>query len=183
MTEQQEMFESDLTIARRTFFDAAIHKGMDCPCCDRYSKVNKYRFNKSIVQILIWLDNKSSTPSGDNKWVYTPSAKNFVTKANAIGKLRWWGMAETKEPDRDTKCSGNWRITPHGRAFVNNQCRALKYLYGYNKEVIDPYEWGITKPDETMITFNEAMASLGFSYAEAIAPIQQYLTGEIYDEN
>jgi len=171
---QVEMFESDLAVARRTFFDAAIHEGMDCPCCDRYSKVNKYRFNISMAKVLIWLGHHSASPLGE-VYVYTPAAKNFVTKSNCLGKLKWWDLAETKPTERDTKGSGWWRITPYGRAFLNGEVDTLKYLYGYNKQVINPYEWGISDPDETVLTFEESLSSLGFSYAEAIKPILQYL--------
>ena len=72
------------------------------------------------------------------------------------GKLVWWDLAEPypKEEDTLSNSNGLWRLTPHGRSFVERRRHVKKYVWEY-ESVAQKFggEW-ITIIDALGINFN-----------------------------
>ena len=123
-----------LSEARKEVMDA-LDDGIICPCCDKYVRQYKRKFNSTMARSLIWLVNTHRELS--DGWVDVPYlAPRWLVQTNQLPTVRWWGLIE-RHPSTDsaTKHSGLWRPTAAGIAFVNRESRIIASAITYNGNV------------------------------------------------
>lgn len=131
--------------------------GVECPCCSQYVKLYKRRMNKQMAKSLVLLSNETG-------WFHLDEAKDkrkFPTAlAVDFAKLRFWGLIEQAEGvriDGSTR-SGFWRITNHGRMFINLEVSVKSHVKIYNNA-----SYGLTGD---YVLIDEVLCSEGFNYQE-----------------
>jgi len=129
---------TDMTIREaRDAWDATISdKGGDCPCCDRWGKVYRYKISEADAKALLWMCSHTDI---DNTWIDMPrQAPRWVVATNSFTKLKWWGAIQrhpavsSSEDGRDKKFTGMWRVTDLGLLFGERLTQLPKYAYVYN---------------------------------------------------
>lgn len=122
-------------VARRAVMDR-LDEGTVCPCCDKFCKRYKRKFNSAMAWGLIWLVKHSGAT---REWVHLPSsAPRFVISTNQMGTAAKWGLLESMEEDSENKkCSGYWRPTKLGEDFVYRRVSIPRFIYLYNNEPQD----------------------------------------------
>lgn len=92
--------------------------GIDCPCCDRRLVARVRNLNSNMASALVRLY-YLSVVRGEG-WVHTPSRE--VDPQREMAKLVFWGLVESQvNTDSTKRCSGWWRPTELGVAFVLRQ--------------------------------------------------------------
>lgn len=87
-------------------------KGIHCPCCGKWCKMDKRPINWKMVNALYWI--YDNTQLGD--FVDVPrNAPAWLLASNQHSTLKHWGLVE-RAPNTDSKKkhSGLWRVTPKG---------------------------------------------------------------------
>jgi len=116
--------------------------GTKCPCCGQNVKLYKRKFNQSMAVCLIRLYRRGSSPGLDFYHIHDlQNDKLFRLHMNGgnFATMRYWGVIESLEKDDDDttrRTSGQWKITPLGRFFVQNMINIPKYIYTYNMRLI-----------------------------------------------
>jgi len=136
---------------------AKLDDGITCPCCDKYARRYRRKFNASMARSLIWLVRQSE--ASKDGWVDVPAtAPRWLVRTNQLPTVRWWGMIERADPTEDnTKHSGRWRPTDLGKRFAYQRTTAQEAAVTYNGEVIG-FEGG-------QMTIDDALGTR-FSYFE-----------------
>ena len=113
----------------------ALDDGIVCPCCDKYVRQYKRKFNSTMARSLMWLV-KAHSESADG-WVDVPYlAPRWLVQTNQLPTIRWWGLVERKSnTDSETKHSGLWRPTEAGIDFVNKETKIIASAITYNGNV------------------------------------------------
>lgn len=120
----------ELAEARRRMA-ALFDEGTYCPCCQRWIKRYKRKFNSGMARSLIWLVRNWSKYADEDGFVNVPScAPRDVVRSREFDKLRWFGCCEVK-PNEDVRkrCSGLWKPTERGIAFA--RCKIQLPMYAY----------------------------------------------------
>lgn len=144
-------------------------KGGTCPCCNQHVKNYRYSISSSMAKALIALYHKNLK----NKGMFISKEdlfKDIETKSTfgggSFASMKRWGLIEQKKKSVDDKtkgrCSGFWRITEKGVAFVRNEITLPKYVHSYNNEVFK-------QDDSEMISITEALFSEGFDYQKVMS--------------
>lgn len=142
-----------LAAAKRELWEAMKGKGMACPCCQRFAKVQPTPITRAQVNAFRWIcDNLGPDGFVEVQRV----APDFVKTSNSHGKLKHWDLLQQK-PNKDTgkKCSGVWGPTEFGREFLGGRERVQKYAllwddrcFGFRGEFLryddlfDPFDYG-----------------------------------------
>jgi len=150
---------------------ARWEEGADCPCCGQFVKLYKRKLNGSMAYALI-LIYRYFEPNYHG-WLHVPSYLNEAPIPAEVSaairgdwaKLRFWDLLieDTRTRDDGSRRAGFWRITEHGRLFVRGLVRVPKYVYLYNKKVVQR-----RSPDGTSINIKEALGDK-FNYSELMA--------------
>ena len=108
-----------LTEARYRLSQAIEAGGMDCPCCNRWAKVNSRYLNSAMARAMIWIV-KTYLRDYERGWIDVPnSAPQWLVKTNQLASCRWWGLVERRPTDdKAKKHSGLWKPTNDGQLFV-----------------------------------------------------------------
>lgn len=147
----------------------SLREGVDCPCCGRFGKVYRRRFNSKMARALIELAKLDVRRPG--AWVNVAADIPYALRGSDYGLLPYWGFVEANGADRDdgNPRNGRYRITATGRGFVNGMLSAKKYVYTYNDRAIE-----ILPADEPeageMTTVRETLGS-AFNYSELMREI------------
>lgn len=116
-----------------------IDDGVICPCCNRFMKRYKRKFNSGMAASLIFLVKACSDENGIFRWSeISKEAPRHVINSREIGKLVHWGLAVEKEnKDKTKKMSGFWKPTVYGVNFVYADSVISKYVYLLNNVVTE----------------------------------------------
>ena len=109
----------------REYIKGNVDDGIRCPCCGKYVRRYKRRFNSTMAKSLIWLVQQSK----NNQWIDVPNfGPDWLIRSNQLPTTRWWGLIERPREDEDQKVlekdlkhSGSWRPTKKGIAFAYNR--------------------------------------------------------------
>lgn len=120
--------------AKAEFKKGRDGKGAFCPCCGKFGKLYKRRFNSGLARSLIWLVRTHAENPG---WVNVPAtAPRYVTGSREFGKLEHWGVARSADnTDKSKRCSGLWMPTQDGIDFVHGKCVVPKHMWEYDNTV------------------------------------------------
>jgi hypothetical protein len=133
---QTQLFGSDklLSQARKEVMDS-LDDGTTCPCCDKYVRRYKRKFNSTMARSLLWLVEANRLIA--DGWVNVPYvAPRWLVQTNQLPTVRWWGLIE-RHPNTDstTKHSGLWRPTDAGIAFAAKESKIIASAITYNGNV------------------------------------------------
>jgi len=115
---------------------ASLDAGIRCPCCDKFVKRYRRKFNSSMARSLIWL-HKQTVTCGSG-WVDVPLvAPRWLVRTNQLPSVRWWGLIE-RHPSTDEakKHSGLWRPTEKGIYFALKKIRVQSTAVTYNGSIV-----------------------------------------------
>lgn len=121
--------------AKSVFRGQIEGEGAKCPCCGRFGKIYRRTLNKVMAASLVWLYQQQGD---EDNWVHLPTvAPRWVTKTYQIASLRWWGLVERKDvgQDEDAYSSGLWRVTEHGKYFIQEQIAVPKVAWTYDADL------------------------------------------------
>lgn len=114
-----------------------LREGVDCPCCHRFGKIYRRKFNARMALCMIALYRLDVKESG--RWVHVASEIPYAKRGSDYGMLPYWRFVEEhpEEKDDHNPHNGQYRITFFGREFVLGRLRVRKYLYTYNNHPMD----------------------------------------------
>ena len=149
----------------RDRLSAQLDDGARCPCCDKYVRRYRRKFNSSMARSLIWLVREWQSGRHTAGWIDVPnSAPRWLLRTNQLPTVRWWGLIErsSDDPNAAIKHSGYWRPTPMGELFAEHRITVPKTAVTYNGEVVS-FEGGSCWIDECLgVKFNYSEL-MGFS--------------------
>jgi len=126
---------------RDNFFTLARRpQGTVCPCCDRFAKVYEKRtVHTGCAMALIDLYHRMDADV-DSGWVYLPkNSTEEGTRSRSISHATYFGLVRNRPKVLGEKlvgrCTGYWRLTPDGVAFVENATTIHRYAEVYNNTV------------------------------------------------
>lgn len=108
-------------------------KGVECPCCGKFTKLYKYKILGETSAALIRL---YRLPEGWHHVREFADTGDGLRRASRWPELRFWDLVELKtEVQPSTKhASGFWRITDKGKAFVEGKLSVQETMLFYNKK-------------------------------------------------
>ena len=128
--------QTDTLAQARADLRSRLDDGSICPCCDKYARRYRRRFNSTMSRSLIWLV-RSWEAKGSEGWIDVPAvAPRWVVRSNQLPTIRWWSLAE-RPPNDDPllKHSGLWRPTKNGVAFAHRRTHIQDTAVTYNGNV------------------------------------------------
>ena len=130
-----EINDKSVLLQVKTFLKRNYKKGCTCPACGQNVKLYRRKLNSSMAYGLIILY-RLHKEKGFDKGIKmnTEVAKLKIPSSNIeYSKLAYWGLIEEEEnTDKTKKNSGMWKITTHGKKFVNKEVSIPKYVFIYN---------------------------------------------------
>lgn len=126
-TGESDEFSFGTIEAAQDFLIANFEEGAHCPCCGRLVKLYRHAITRGMAHILILIYGYFQREDA-KEWLDVAPYLNAMGNAERGGnfaKLEAWGLLERCEGERDDGSSriGKWRITPHGKAFVERKIR------------------------------------------------------------
>lgn len=137
---------------------AQIEDGITCPCCGQYCRLYKRKLNAPMACALIWLVLRKTDTKKD--WINIHESPLFQGRrvGGDFAKLEHWRLIESKLNEDETKrCSGLWRPTEKGVAFVEKRITVPAKVHLYNNVI---HGWS-----EEHITIIDALGEK-FDYGE-----------------
>ena len=130
-----------------------LDEGIECPCCGKYTRRYRRRFNQSMARSLLWL---IESAEGQSRWVDVPNeAPTWLVRTNQLPTVRWWGLIERKpNEDKKQKHSGFWRPTDDGLRWVIQGLTIPSKVVTYNGSVVGYEGERITFEDALGVPFN-----------------------------
>jgi hypothetical protein len=123
-------FDQDL--AWLEYRDVLENGGGNCPCCQRWGKINGYQITSTQVRGMIWMFQNFF----EDEWVDLGKAPKWVLRSKSMATLHHWGLLETKKnADKKVRGSGLWRLTPLGRDFIHRHITLPKYAFVFNNRL------------------------------------------------
>ena len=110
-------------------------KGITCPCCDKFARSYRRKFNATMTRSLIWL---VRSWKNTQTWVDVPStAPRWLVRSNQLPTVRWWDLIERCPNDNpEVKHSGLWRPTQKGLEFAYKRIKIPAKALTYDGKVI-----------------------------------------------
>jgi len=151
-----------LSEARKELRDN-LDDGIRCPCCDKYARRYRRRFNSTMARSLIWLVRASKNPRVD--WPMFVDVPKYgpreLVRSNQLPTVRWWGMVEREgNQNPELKHSGMWRPTSVGISFAMNERMVESTAVTYDGE--------LETLEGELISIDDALGKK-FSYAEIMS--------------
>jgi len=120
------------TLARaKRDLQAGLADGTHCPCCGQRAQLYHRALNSGMAAALVVLT-RESLPG---EWVHKPTVlRGLGASARDEALLRYWELLEDSlEVREDGGKNGWWRVTPKGRAFVEDPSMTVpKYVNVYS---------------------------------------------------
>jgi hypothetical protein len=118
---------------------AEWEKGLHCPCCNQWVRLNPYTCHHSRARVLIILHKATveyrTDPSG---FIHVEDylVDLGVKIKGVVGKMKYWGLVEAMpNDDPSKKTSGYWRITDKGMQFVNREITVPQKAFVFDDKV------------------------------------------------
>lgn len=139
-----------------------LYKGLHCPCCSKWVKIDKRTLNHTMALGLCWLVAQYER-QGRQGWVDVPSkGPDWLLKTNQHASLRWWGLVErASNADPKKKHSGMWRPTSKGIAFAKGTLAVPKAVFVYT---------GVALQYDPTVVYLRDVLGVGFDYSETMKP-------------
>ena len=103
-----------------------LDEGAICPCCTQRAQVYRRKINSGMAVSLIRMYQTAGTD-----WQHIPTT--IGARSREEGKLRYWGLVEEADAERDDGGrAGWWRVTPRGADFVLGNLAVAKYARVYD---------------------------------------------------
>lgn len=135
--ETGDLFGPTLAEARaRTMREARQSKGTHCPCCDKFVKVYRRKFNSGMARGLILVYHWQCAHPGE--WLHLRSYQIEQNQYAAdVPILCWWGLLEKSvEATVDgQKSSGLYRLTFNGMLFARRELKVYSHAIEYMSNV------------------------------------------------
>ena len=119
-----------------------LSQGERCPCCTQFCRVYRRCLYSTQGAALLFLYRNFDHTQFVHKSELLAKAKSSWL-AGFIGggdfsKLSYWGLIEEKEKDpaKDARTSGFWRITDRGKAFALGKICLPKYVFIYDGRLL-----------------------------------------------
>jgi hypothetical protein len=137
-----------------------LAQGMECPCCQRFTKRYRRKLNNGMARSLIAI-HRWFCQSGHqgHKWLHVVEEMGLTAHHEEYSKLRYWDLLE-QDVREDGKPTGLWRITEKGYLFLENRLTVEKYVYLVNAELV-----GMNGPQ---VSIKDALGEK-FDYEELMA--------------
>lgn len=115
-----------------------LTKGMDCPCCGRFTKRYKYKLSKNVCRFMAVL---RKIEKGTNRFVHVTellSVDPRILMSRDFLRAQFYDMIEegSVENTEAKKRSGLWRLTDKGRSFISGQLSVPEYVTMYDGKVL-----------------------------------------------
>lgn len=154
--------EAIIEARKQLFAEAETSNGSICPCCERFTKIYKRKFNKPMAESLLWLFTKNYEFNELKTYEYfsigNDAPRHVVRNGGSLASCKWWDLVEQKENEDSAKhTSGMWRITNRGVRFIRGEIQIVGHIKTYNKEKIFEFD--------TQTTFIESLGR-PFNYTE-----------------
>lgn len=139
----------------------AADEGAWCPLCRKWVRRYWQRLNGSMARGLAWIvlaARRSEIADGEG-WVHVPThGPRWLVRTNQHASLRLFGLVERRAPDEESrvKCSGWWRPTERGFAFVDGLVDVEDRVLTYNGEVVARGEARLRFRDVLDVAFDYA---------------------------
>lgn len=154
--------DKTLSDARAEFYHAAEDQGMDCPCCGRFGRYYRRKFNSGMALSLIWL--VYEWRANGHAWIDVPKvAPRRVLRSREFDKLAHWRLVEKSE-DRgethgDSILSGLWRPAEYALAFVDGRATIKSHAIFYDNKVLrfEPERTNIHQALQEKFDYSELM--------------------------
>lgn len=127
------------TIAEaKKYINDNFEEGVECPCCERFTRLNKYSFHTGMAKCLILIRRGMESDQLDCGWL---RVENYLF---SIGhqlrgyhsKLKYWGLIEQRENTDTSKAhSGYWRLTSKGSRFISGRMKLPKKVFLFNDTI------------------------------------------------
>ena len=144
----------------REYVEKRLDDGVHCPCCGKYTRRYKRKFNATMARSLFWL---VSAYRSESTWIDVPkNAPRWLVRSNQLPTIRWWNLAQRPKDtnDPDLKHSGLWKPTKQGIDFVDLRLKV------FNTAVT--YDGNVEKLTGTLVSIEDTLGTK-FSYAEMMA--------------
>lgn len=103
----------------RDFVRTRKSEGVECPCCERYTKTYRRKLNAGMCSALIDIYKLTKTHRPKGSWWHCQELdKAGISTSREYSKLRFWDLVEPHPRKR-----GYWRITRQGVAFVKSNVK------------------------------------------------------------
>jgi hypothetical protein len=112
---------------KKSWVETIENDGGNCPCCERWGKVNVFKLTEALAASLMWMykhRNEDDTVDVQNK------APRWILKAKTYPLLKHWGLIESVSPR-----SGIWEVTTKGKDFLFGFNKLPDRVFIYNNEV------------------------------------------------
>ncbi len=147
--------DTPLRVAR-AYVEQGRADGVRCPCCDRLVKDYRRKIHWDAAAALV---------TAYRKYGLRPfHGKEFNRLGGDWARLRHWGLLHepSDEPRPDGRRSGWWRVTEHGRDFVQRYAVVPTYILLSDNELV-----GFDGPD---IDIDQALTHR-FDLRELLRPV------------
>jgi hypothetical protein len=128
-------------------------KGVQCPSCKQNVQIQTYSFTRSCARNLLAIY-RATMQGGQyvsvDGWIDVPALlkSQGMARGNDSAMLAWYGLTEAR--DGIQARTGIYRLTDHGKRFVQGEVRIRKFVRRYNAK-------SLRCDDETTITLAEAL--------------------------
>lgn len=116
----------------REVVNTRLDKGVQCPCCFKYVRRYRRKFNGTMAKSLLWLVHVQDQMGVE--YVDVPKhAPRWLVRSNQLPTLRWWDLVE--RPDsivEGVKHSGLWSATDKGVSFARGDLSIEHTCVTYN---------------------------------------------------
>lgn len=156
-----ERMETDLLTtleAAKTWLQARLAEGAECPCCEQRAQSYRRTIHASMAAGLIKVY-RESTPG---QYVEISTILSHRELAD-FGKLAYWELVDAMPGERADGSTrvGWWRVNPHGQSFVERQVSIPKVAVVYN---------GVKLYHENPLVNIDDCLGRKFSYRELMNP-------------
>lgn len=104
--------------------------GVTCPVCEKHAQEYHRPLNAGIARDLLRLYRFGAGPEGWSAYLHLARQEGI---SREISKAVWWGLVEAMPGTReDGGAQGYWRLTGHGRAFVEGRVTVMSHAIEYD---------------------------------------------------
>ncbi len=143
----------------RDYVKNNLDDGIICPCCNKYTRRYKRKFNSTMARSLLWLV-KTYLNNKPYNFIDVPKdGPRWLVRSNQLATIRWWDLAQRpiNEDNPDLKHSGLWKPTEKGINFVFRRIRI--------PEVAVTYDGNLQELSGNLVSIEDTLGTK-FSYAE-----------------
>lgn len=142
-----------------------FEEGVSCPCCGQLVKLYKRKITSSMAYGLIILAKNKKVGELVHLLNFFKSIENVAAGiAGDLPKLRWWGLLEAVEEEREdgNPNNGYYVLTTTRKLFVDGLTKVPKHIFLYNNKV--------QNKSQEMTTIRECLGDK-FNYEELMGGV------------